>query len=143
MNANQVQLVQASFEHVKPIVGVAADLFYTRLFELDPALRQMFTGDLSDQKKKLMTTLAFVVAGLNQPDKILAAVRHLGERHVGYGVRAEHYQTVGAALLWTLEQGLGEHFTPEVAEAWAAAYTLLATTMQEAAEAVEMDLVAA
>jgi hemoglobin-like flavoprotein len=134
MNAQQIRLVQDSFEHVKPIAGVAADLFYARLFELDPALRPMFRADMGEQKIKLMSTLAFAVAGLHRPEKILAAVRQLGQRHAGYGVRSEHYATVGAALLWTLEQGLGEHFTPAVAEAWAAAYGLVATTMQAAAQ---------
>lgn len=138
MNAQQIALVQSSFENVKPIAGIAADLFYTRLFELDPSLRHMFKSDLGEQKIKLMSTLAFAVAGLSQPERILGAVRDLGRRHAGYGVQAEHYQTVGAALLWTLRQGLGEKFSPAVAEAWAAAYTLVATTMQEAAELVEM-----
>ena len=136
MNAQQIALVQSSFEDVKPIAGIAADLFYTRLFELDPALRHMFRGDLSEQKIKLMSTLAFAVAGLNQPERILGAVRDLGRRHAGYGVRPEHYQTVGTALLWTLRQGLGEKFTPAVAEAWAAAYGLVAATMQDAADMV-------
>lgn len=132
MNDQQVQLVQDSFEYVKPITGVAADLFYSRLFELDPSLRPLFNGNLGEQKTKLMTTLAFAVAGLRQPDKLLPAVRQLGHRHIGYGVQSHHYQTVGAALLWTLGQGLGDKFTPAVQEAWTAAYTLLASTMQEA-----------
>jgi hemoglobin-like flavoprotein len=131
MNPTQVQLVQESFEQVKPIVNVAADLFYDRLFELDPNLRPLFRSDLGQQKHNLMTTLAFAVAGLNKPDKILPAVRQLGARHVGYGVEDHHYQTVGEALLWTLGQGLSEQFTPQVEEAWTAAYTLLAKTMQE------------
>lgn len=137
MNPQQVQDVQESFEHVKPISHVAADLFYDRLFELDPALRPLFKANLSEQKTKLMSTLAFAVAGLHQPERILAAVRQLGQRHAGYGVQSSHYQTVGAALLWTLEQGLGEKFTPAVAEAWTAAYDLVATTMQEAAQEIE------
>jgi hemoglobin-like flavoprotein len=131
MNKKQIQLVQESFEQVKPIAGVAADLFYDRLFELDANLRPLFKSDLSEQKHSLMTTLSFAVAGLNRPDTILSAVRQLGARHTGYGVQAHHYQTVGAALLWTLAQGLGEQFTPDVEEAWTAVYTLLAQTMQE------------
>ena len=137
MNRNQIALVQDSFEHVRPIAGVAAGLFYDRLFELDPSLRPMFRGDLGEQKIKLMSTLAFAVAGLNKPETILPAVRRLGERHGAYGARPEHYQTVGAALLWTLEQGLGEKYTPTVAEAWTAAYGLLSSTMQEAAAMLE------
>lgn len=134
MNLQQIQLVQDSFEHVKPITDLAADIFYNRLFELDPALRPYFKHDMAEQKAKLMTTLAFAVAGLKQPEKLLPAVRQLGRRHAGYGVQTAHYQTVGEALLWTLGQGLGELFTPEVEEAWTAAYTLLAATMQEATQ---------
>jgi hemoglobin-like flavoprotein len=93
----------------------------------------MFKGDLDEQKRKLMTALAFAVGGLNQPERMLPAVRQLGQRHMGYGVQPGHYETVGAALLWTLAQGLGEQFTPpEVEAAWTAAYQLLASTMQEA-----------
>jgi hemoglobin-like flavoprotein len=131
MNEQQIQLVQDSFELVKPIAGVAADLFYDRLFELNPGLRPMFKDDLSEQKHNLMTTLSFAVAGLTKPERILPAVRRLGARHEGYGVQVEHYQTVGEALLWTLAQGLGERFTPQVKEAWTAVFMLLAQTMQE------------
>lgn len=134
MNQYQIQLVQESFEKVKPIANVAADLFYGRLFELDPSLRPLFKDDMSEQKHHLMTTLAFAVSGLAKPDRILTAVRQLGIRHVGYGVQTHHYDTVGAALLWTLGQGLGAAFTPEVEEAWTMVYGLLASTMQEAAE---------
>lgn len=134
MNTTHIQLVQESFNHVKPITDLAANLFYERLFELDGSLRPLFPSDLQEQKQKLMTTLAFAVAGLNSPEKILPAVQQLGRRHVGYGVQATHYDTVGAALLWTLGQGLGEQFTAEVEEAWTAVYTLLSTTMQGAAE---------
>lgn len=134
MNKNQIQLVQDSFEQVKPIAGVAADLFYDRLFALDANLRPLFKSDLSEQKHNLMTTLSFAVATLNKPEQILPAVRQLGARHVGYGVAAQHYQTVGAALLWTLAQGLGDQFTPDVEEAWTAVYTVLAQTMQEGAK---------
>jgi hemoglobin-like flavoprotein len=131
MNQKQIQLVQNSFEQVKPIVHIAADLFYDRLFELDPGLRPLFKSDLSEQKHNLMTTLSFAVASLKRPETILPAVRQLGARHVSYGVQEHHYQTVGAALLWTLGQGLGDQFTPEVEEAWTAVYTVLAQTMQE------------
>ncbi len=134
MNSRQVLLVQKSFEQVKPIADLAADLFYDRLFVLDPDLRRLFQSDMSEQKHHLMTTLAFAVSGLNKPDRILPAVRQLGIRHIGYGVQEHHYQVVGEALLWTLAQGLGEYFTPEVEAAWTAVYTLLATTMQEAAQ---------
>jgi nitric oxide dioxygenase len=97
----------------------------------------MFKGDIGEQKRKLMGALALVVAGLHQPEQILGAVRQLGQRHATYGVQPGHYETVGVALLWTLEQGLGERFTPAVKDAWAAAYGLVAATMQAAAYALE------
>jgi hemoglobin-like flavoprotein len=133
MNQHHVQLVQESYELVKPIAGIATDLFYDRLFQLDPNLRPMFKSDLGEQKHNLMTTLTFAVAGLNKPERIISTVQRLGARHTGYGVQPQHYQTVGAAILWTLAQGLGDAFTPEVEEAWTAVYTLLAETMQEGA----------
>jgi len=128
----QVNLVQDSFKQVAPIADVAADLFYARLFELDPTLRPMFRGDMREQGRKLMQMLSVAVNGLNSLEKIVPAVQDLGKRHVAYGVRAQDYQTVGAALLWTLEQGLGSEFTPDVKEAWTAVYTLVATTAIEA-----------
>jgi len=133
MNYDHVRLVQQSFEQVRPIAPLAADLFYDRLFELDPGLRRLFKDDMSEQKHHLMTTLAFAVSGLDKPDRILPAVRQLGIRHISYGVQDYHYQIVGEALLWTLAQGLGAQFTDEVEAAWTAVYTLLATTMQAAA----------
>jgi len=134
MNTQQITLVQQSFARVAPIADVAADLFYARLFELDPSLRLMFPTDLKEQKHKLMTTLTVVVNGLTRLEALVPAVRALGQRHAGYGVPPEHYQTVAEALLWTLEQGLGDAFTPDTKAAWIAAYTLLAQTMITAAE---------
>jgi hemoglobin-like flavoprotein len=136
MNAAQITLVQESFALVAPIAATAADLLYTRLFTLDPALRHLFASDLSEQKKKLMTMLQVAVASLQRPDQLVPALQNLGRRHAGYGVQASHYETVGAALIWTLEQGLGSAFTDEVREAWVALYTVVATTMQEAAQEV-------
>lgn len=135
MNAQQKYLVQSSFEKVAPIAETAAGLFYGRLFELDPSLRPMFPSDMKEQGRKLMHMLTLAVRGLDRPDQLIPAVEMLGRRHAGYGVKPEHYGTVGAALLWTLEQGLGDDFTPEVKDAWVAVYTLLANTMQTAAEA--------
>jgi nitric oxide dioxygenase len=133
MNSTTISLVQQSFARVAPIADTAADLFYTRLFQLDPSLRPMFPGDLREQKKKLMTMLTVAVNGLTRLDQIVPAVRELGRRHAAYGVKPEHYDTVATALLWTLEQGLGDAFTPEVRAAWVEVYTLLARTMQNAA----------
>ncbi len=143
MNPNQVTLIQASFARVVPIAEDAATLFYARLFELDPALRPLFQSDLHEQGRKLMTMLVVVVRGLEQPDRLLPVVEALGRRHADYGVREAHYATVGTALLWTLRQGLGEQFTPEVEAAWTAAYTLLAGVMQQTAVAIDTPALAA
>jgi hemoglobin-like flavoprotein len=133
MNLEQVHLVQSSFAQVLPIADVAANLFYTRLFDLDPTLRHLFPSDMQEQKRKLMLTLKFAVNSLSRLDELVPAVQDLGRRHGGSGVKPEHYDTVGAALIWTLEQGLGAAFTPQVKAAWVAVYTLLANTMQQAA----------
>ncbi len=130
MSPTQIDLVQASFAQVKPIAGPAAQIFYERLFTLDPSLRALFKGDMAKQGQMLMSMIGAAVAGLRDLDKLAPVVRQLGARHVGYGVQPHHYQTVGAALLWTLERGLQEQFTPQVREAWAAAYELLASVMQ-------------
>jgi|SRR5262249_33093464 len=133
MTPEQKQLVKESFALVEPIAETAAALFYGRLFELDPSLRPLFRGDIAEQGRKLMQTLAVVVKGLDRLDTLVPAVQALGRRHAAYGVRDAHYATVAAALLWTLERGLGAAFTPPVREAWATAYGLLASVMQAAA----------
>jgi nitric oxide dioxygenase len=132
MNTEQIELVQKSFEKVVPIAGTAATLFYDRLFEIDPSLKPLFKGNMENQKMLLMQTLGVVVKGLDQPETILPAVQSLGQRHKGYGVTPDHFQAVGAALLWTLEKGLGEGYTPEVQSAWTEAYMLLSGVMIEA-----------
>ena len=136
MTNEQIRLVQDSFDKIRPISEVAADLFYKRLFELDPTLRPMFKGNIKEQGKKLMSTLSFAVNGLNNLDSIVGAVEELGRKHVGYGVKPEHYNTVGEALLWTLEKGLGDAFTADVKFAWTAVYGLLAGVMQNATKEV-------
>jgi len=136
MHPVQIQLVQSSFAHVELIADTAAALFYTRLFELDPSLRLMFKGNMVEQGEKLMTTFKVVVRGLTRLDSLVPAVQALGRRHAGYGVTDEHYETVGEALLWTLQQGLGEYFTPDVAAAWSTAYGILADVMKAAAAEV-------
>lgn len=133
MTPEQIALVQNSFAQVAPIADQAAALFYGRVFELAPQTRAMFKDDLSDQGRKLMQTLGTVVAGLNDLDTIVPIAQALAVRHVGYGVQAEHYSVVGEALLWTMGQGLGDGFTSEVEEAWAAAYGTLSTVMIDAA----------
>jgi hemoglobin-like flavoprotein len=137
MIPEQITLIQTSFAKVLPIADTAAALFYGRLFELDPSLKPLFKGDMHEQGRKLMTMIRVVVNGLNRLDQLVPAIQELGRRHAGYGVRADHYATVGAALLWTLGQGLGDQFTPEVEAAWTTAYTVLAETMRAAAEVPE------
>lgn len=132
MTPEQVRLVQSSMQKVLFISEIAADLFYRRLFELDPALRPLFQGDMKEQGRKLIQMLHSVVDSLGQLATILPEVEAMARRHVIYGVQPQHYDTVGTALLWTLEQGLGNGFTAEVRAAWTEAYNLLAGVMQKA-----------
>jgi hemoglobin-like flavoprotein len=135
MTPEQILLVRASFAEVKALGDQAAALFYERLFALDPSLRALFKGDPAAQRAKLLAALAMVVDALDRLDHLLPAVRDLGRRHAHYGVLPEHYATVGSALIWTLEQGLGAALTPAARRAWIDAYGLLAWTMLAAAEA--------
>lgn len=137
MTPTQIQLIRQSFAQVAPISEAAAGLFYQRLFELDPGLRRLFPASLEEQGRKLMQMLGAAIGLLDKPDTLIPVLQNLGRRHTGYGVKEEHYLTVGSALLWTLEQGLGAAFSSEVSEAWAAMYGVVATTMQEAARACE------
>jgi len=129
MTPSQIKLVQDSFANVAPISDQAAVIFYDRLFEVAPQVRGLFPDDLTEQRKKLMATLAVVVNGLSNLEAVLPAASALAKRHVEYGATAQHYPVVGGALLWTLEQGLGEAWTPEVAAAWTAAYGALSGHM--------------
>ena len=129
MTPDQVQLVQQSFAKVAPISEQAAVIFYDRLFEVAPSVKPMFPTDMKEQRKKLMATLAVVVGGLGNLESVLPAASALAKRHVSYGAKAEHYPVVGAALLWTLEKGLGDGWTREVAEAWTTAYGTLSGYM--------------
>jgi nitric oxide dioxygenase len=127
---DQITLVQNSFRKIAPISDEAAQLFYTRLFELDPTLRHMFPSDLADQRRKLMQTLSVTIGSLRYLDGLIPTIEALGRRHAAYGVRPGHFATVADALLWTLAQGLGPAFTPEVRSAWIAVYSVLADRMQ-------------
>jgi hemoglobin-like flavoprotein len=133
MTPEQIALVQQSFAKVLPNSEQAAKLFYDRLFEIAPELKAMFHTDMDDQGRKLMATLAVVVAGLSRLDNVLPTAKDLAKRHVNFGVTPSHYAPVGAALLWTLERGLGPAWTPELASAWTAAYTTLSGFMIEQA----------
>jgi len=144
MTPTEVGLIRTSWVAVEPIADTAASLFYARLFELDPTLERLFRRtDMVAQRKTLMQTLTVVVKSLDRLDQLVPAVQALGRRHAGYGVREAHYATVGAALLWTLEQGLGEAFTPAVREAWTTAYGTLASVMIEAGNVATEDEAAA
>lgn len=133
MRPEQIELVRKTFAKIQPVSDKAAEMFYRHLFETDPSLRQLFKRDIKKQGRMLMQMIDFAVKGLDDPEIILPAIQALGKRHVGYGVKEEYYETVGNALLWTLEQGLGDDFTLEVKEAWSEAYKLLAGVMIEAA----------
>jgi hemoglobin-like flavoprotein len=132
MTPKQIALVQGSWKNVLAISDAAAQLFYARLFALDPSLAPMFRGDMKEQGRKLVAMITVAVNGIARIETLVPVIEALGRRHAGYGVKDEHYSTVAAALLWTLEQGLGDEFTPEVCEAWTLAYGVLATTMQDA-----------
>lgn len=129
MTPEQIALVQQSFAKVAPISDSAAMIFYDRLFEIAPPVKAMFPHDMTEQRKKLMATLAVVVNGLSNLESVLPAASALAKRHVSYGAKPEHYPVVGSALLWTLEKGLGSGWTPDVAEAWSAAYGTLSGFM--------------
>lgn len=143
MDNTQIDMIQASFAKVVPIADTAAEIFYARLFEIAPEVKPMFTGDIKEQGKKLMTTLGVVVNGLKDLDKIVPVAQQLAVKHIDYGVKAEHYQPVGEALIFTLEKGLGDEFTPELKEAWVGAYTTLSGVMIDAAYPAEVDPVIA
>jgi len=135
MTPDQITLIQDSFKKVAPISDAAADIFYTRLFEIAPQVRPYFKGDMTQQGKKLMTTLGAVVNGLRDLDKIVPVAQKLAIGHVAYGVKAEDYAPVGEALIYTLQQGLGDDFTPDLKESWTAAYGTLSSVMISAAYA--------
>jgi hemoglobin-like flavoprotein len=133
MEARKIALVQESFEKVAGLGLQAAEIFYAELFTIDPSLRSMFSGDMQDQHKKLLSALAVVVRSLHTPEKILSAVEKLAIKHLDYDVKPQHYTYVGNALLRTLKKGLGPDFTPELCDAWTDAFRMLARVMKEAA----------
>src|SRR5262245_50218198 len=127
---HQIELVTKTYAVVAPIADDVAALFYRRLFEIDPSLESMFKGDMAAQRRKLMVMLTAAVKGLPRLDRLIPVLQDLGRRHADYGVDDRHYETVGEALLWTLEKGLGPEFTPEVRDAWTTVYGVLASTMK-------------
>lgn len=133
MTPDDIKLIQDSWAKVKPISETAAELFYGKLFELDPTVRSMFKGDMTEQGRKLMAILNTAVNALNNVDAVVPALQAMGKRHVGYGVKDKDYDTVGEALIWTLETGLQDNFTDDTKAAWIAVYTLVADVMKAAA----------
>lgn len=134
LTSEDIANVKGTWAEVAKISDKAAELFYGKLFELDPSLQPLFKGDMAEQGKKLMQTIGVAVAHLDKLGEVVPTVQALGKRHVGYGVKDEHYETVGTALLWTLETGLGDAFTSDVKNAWTITYTTLATVMKDAAK---------
>ena len=139
LSPDQIALLRSSFDKVQPISEAAAALFYGRLFEIAPEVRPLFNTDMAEQGRKLMTTLSVVVNGIDDLPALLPAVERLGRRHAGYGVTPGHFVPVGEALIWTLQQGLGDDFTPPVRDAWIEAYGALAAVMQDAANTAPGD----
>lgn len=133
MTPNQIGHIRQSFALVEPIAPQAAALFYDNLFTADPSLRRLFQGNMAQQGTRLMTMIATAVDLLERPDALVPVLRKLGARHVNYGVRDDHYATVGAALLKTLKQGLGHAYTDDVHAAWVALYRVISETMIDAA----------
>ncbi|MEC9347450.1 MAG: globin family protein [Pseudomonadota bacterium] len=133
MTPDQIKMVQDSFKKVAPIADTAADIFYARLFEIAPQVRNLFPAEMTNQKKKLMQTLGVAVTNLHQVETIVPVVQDLGRRHVAYGVKPEHYDVVAQALLYTLEKGLGDAWTPDLKAAWTETYVLVASVMKDAA----------
>lgn len=136
MTPEQIELVKSTWATVETISETAAELFYGRLFELDPSLKELFKADMAEQGKKLMQMIGVAVANLHQLDEVLVPVQELGKRHVDYKVEAKDYDTVGEALLWTLEKGLGDAWNDDVKAAWTETYVTLASVMKEAAATV-------
>ncbi len=136
MTENQKTLIRSSFAQIAPNAQAVSALFYKRLFVLDPTLKPLFKGDMAEQGRKLMGMIGVAVANLDNLDAVAPSIQQLGARHAGYGVPNESYDTVGAALAWTLEQGLGSDYTPEMADAWSACYSTVAAVMQQGAAEV-------
>lgn len=143
MTSRHKELIRQTFALVEPNAPAIATAFYNELFRLDPSLRHLFKADMEEQGRKLMQALAFAVATVDRPDDLLPVLHAMGQRHVRYGVRNEHYATVGAALLRTLQIGLGKAFNPEVRAAWANVYSMIANAMRNAASDLELETEAA
>lgn len=132
MNAEQVRILRETFKAVEPMAAETGEMLYNKLFDIDPSLRPLFKGDLKAQARMVMTAIGLAVAGLDRPDALNDQVKTLGSRHISYGVQPRDVNTFGAALIWALEQALGPAFTPDVKDAWVAAYGVLSVAMRRA-----------
>jgi hemoglobin-like flavoprotein len=140
LTERQQQLIRASFERVLPVQETVTALFYERLFTLDPQLNVLFKSDMSEQGHRLMTMMNTVVDHSHCLQRLVPALRELGRRYDSYGATDRDYNTVAAALIWTLEPELGADFTPETRGAWTACYGILADEMKAAAHEREIPL---
>jgi hemoglobin-like flavoprotein len=126
ISPQQRTIINTTFKQISARADETANLFYQHLFELNPALKPLFSTDLTEQRRKFMQTFSMAVAALEIPDRLIPPLQALGYRHVRYGVKQEHYAIAGEALLWSISQILDTDFTPETREAWAAVYRMLA-----------------
>jgi hemoglobin-like flavoprotein len=134
MTDSNILAVKNSWSYIMFQSEEFSGLFYQKLFELNPSLRHLFKGNIEEQGSKLMRMLTMIIARLQRLQDIETEVKALGHRHVGYGTRPEHYQTVGQALLWSLENALGDRWSEETRKAWTEAYTIMANTMLQGAQ---------
>ena len=138
MTPQQIELIKQTWASVGPIADAVPEIFYNRLFEVDPSTKPLFANvDMTRQHTKLLEAIELVADCVDQFEQLAPALHDLGARHVRYGVADRHYDSVGAALIWTLEKGLGEGFTEEVREAWTTAYGHIASTMQQGATSAQ------
>lgn len=133
MTPEEIVMVKQSWDRIVPIADKAAEIFYQRLFELDPELKPLFKNDMAKQRKMLMQVISKSVRSLDQLETLIPVLQELGRRHASYGVKEQHYDTVARALIWTLAKGLGDDFTEELQNAWIVTYAIIATTMKNAA----------
>ena len=125
----QILLVKNSWSYVVTDTEAAGKLFYQRLFEVAPGVRNLFQGEIKFQARKLMNMVTLIVTKLHKLDEIMDEVKSLAQRHNRYGAEPAHYQVVGECLIWTLEKGLGDKWNEETAQAWIAVYGVLADAM--------------
>ena len=129
LTAREVAGVRATLELAEREREALAAAFYARLFETDPATRKLFTIDMAEQGRKLLEMLDAIADGLDQPASLVERLQELGHRHAGYGVRPGDYATLGAALMWTLAEVLGERFSEEARRGWLALYGSISAAM--------------